>query len=308
MDKNSPQPRNGASFTAEQLASGLGWFSIGLGLSELAAPGMIRKLIGLGDNHAATLRSFGLREIGSGIAILAQPRSANRVWTRVAGDVLDMAAVGAAMAEPNAKRLRLCAALTALAGVTALDIYCATELTRLEEEAGGDPARPICIRRSILVNRAPEDVYQYWRDLKNVPRFMRHVESVQETGEGKTHWRSRETNGGAYEWDAEITDERPNRLLSWSSSPSCEVPYHGSVRFSDGLGGRGTLVEVEMRCSEPSHSFRDKLAKVFGMNPGSDIEEELRTLKQIMETGEIPQSDASIHTGMHPAQPPAHPA
>jgi uncharacterized membrane protein len=80
------------------------------------------------------------------------------------------------------------------------------------------------------------------------------------------------------------------------------------VHFEAAPGGRGTLVKVELRYSPPGGVIGASLAKLFRSEPGHQIEEDLRALKQVMETGEVAKSDASIHAGMHPGRPPAQAA
>ncbi len=105
-----------------RLARGLGWFSFGLGLAEVLMPDAIADLSGV--------RMPGLREIACGVGILASDRPAGWLWGRVAGDALDLAAAGAAWAEADGERReRACVTAVALAGVAALDLICAGQLS-----------------------------------------------------------------------------------------------------------------------------------------------------------------------------------
>ena len=111
------------------VARGLGWFSIGLGAMEIFAPRWLSRTIGVEDNPAL-LRMFGAREIASGIAIMAQENPGPAMWSRVGGDILDLATAGANLAEAGTgRRVRVLATMAALAGVTALDALCASQLT-----------------------------------------------------------------------------------------------------------------------------------------------------------------------------------
>jgi hypothetical protein len=105
---------------AERLATFLGWFSVGLGLAELAAPRTVAQWIGVRDDdrNCGILRAMGLREIASGIGILTQPQSAGWVWSRVGGDVMDLSLLGAALTSDRSQRGRVTAATAAVAGVT----------------------------------------------------------------------------------------------------------------------------------------------------------------------------------------------
>ena len=110
------------------LARALGWFSIGLGILELVAPRRITEFLGVDDRHATLVRYFGMREIGSGVAILAQRDPVAGVWSRVAGDMVDLAALGGALRDEDAHPGRVLGAMAVVAGVTALDAKCAQQL------------------------------------------------------------------------------------------------------------------------------------------------------------------------------------
>ena len=131
--------------TAEKLATGLGWFSIALGLAEVLAPRQLGELIGVGDDHDALMPGLGLREIASGVGILMQPRPAGWVWSRVAGDAMDLALLGAALMSPDTQKSRVLAATAAVVGVTALDVVCAQMLSDDLKERAGNPNAPTTI-------------------------------------------------------------------------------------------------------------------------------------------------------------------
>ncbi len=110
------------------LARGLGWFSIGLGLAEVLAPRAMANLTGF--RHPRLLQSFGLREIACGIGILSGSRPTAWMWGRVAGDAMDLAALGDALAEGDGDdRRRALIAAAAVAGVTAMDVMCGAQLS-----------------------------------------------------------------------------------------------------------------------------------------------------------------------------------
>lgn len=110
-----------------QVARGLGWFSIGLGAAEIVAGRGIGRALGMEDK-GWLFRLFGVREAASGIAILGMENPRAGVWARVAGDALDLAALGSGFSEENPKRESLALAFTAVAGITALDYWCARRL------------------------------------------------------------------------------------------------------------------------------------------------------------------------------------
>jgi uncharacterized membrane protein len=290
---------------AERLATFLGWFSVGLGLAEALAPRSVARLIGVHEEDNETLlRALGARELASGIAILTMERPTTAVMSRVAGDMMDLALLGTAMTASGTDKGRLCGAMAAVAGVAALDVMCSQQLVgapRLHSRVLDESGR-LHIRKSISINRAPEDVYSYWRDFSNLPRFMYHLESVQVQNDRRSHWVAKAPAGRKVEWDAEITEDSPNRI-AWRSLPGASVENSGSVSFERGPAGRGTVVRIEVEYQPPAGVAGILVAKMFGQEPEQQIAEDLRRFKQVMETGEVVQSDANLTTRPSPARP-----
>jgi len=160
------------------------------------------------------------------------------------------------------------------------------------------------VKKAITVNRPPEDLYQYWHDFENLPHFMDHLESVQVTGAGRSHWKAKGPAGTTVEWDAEVVDDRPNELIAWRSLDGAAVDNAGSVRFKPAPGGRGTEVHVELRYDPPGGALGATVAKLFGEDPTQQAPDDLRHFKQVIETGERAISDATAKGGGS-AQPPA---
>jgi uncharacterized membrane protein len=290
-----------------QLARGLGWFSIGLGLAEVLSPRGVAKVAGMRGRNTGLIRLFGLREIASGVWILSSGgKSAAAVWSRVAGDALDLACLGASFFSPGTHAGRLAFATTNVLGVTALDVLAAQQLS----ETGGEGAEERGakrVTRSLVINSTPEELYQRWHDFENLPSFMKHLESVKVTGEGRSHWVAKAPAGTTVEWDAEITEDRPNELIAWRSLEGSEVYNAGSVRFEQATGKRGAIVTVDLDYTPPGGLMGAAVAKLFGEEPGGQLNDDLRRFKQIVELGEVVVSDATVPgTGMseqRPAQP-----
>jgi len=150
------------------------------------------------------------------------------------------------------------------------------------------------VTRSVTINRSREEVYRFWRALENLPRFMYHLESVEITGTTRSHWIAKAPAGRTVEWDADIINDLPNELLSWSSVPESDVPNSGTVRFTDAPGDRGTEVHVELNYDPPAGEAGAIVAKLFGEEPGQQVRDDLRRFKQVMETGEVVRSDGSL--------------
>jgi uncharacterized membrane protein len=288
------------STNAKRLARGLGWFSVGLGLTELLAPKFIARISGVSEERTGLIRLYGARELASGIAIFSQKNPAAAVWSRVAGDALDLASLTAACSAPDAKRGRITFAAANVAAVTALDVMCARQLST--GNAG------IHAKASCIVNRAPDEVYRFWREFRNLPRFMEHLESVEEFTEGRSHWVAKGPAGMTVEWDAMIVADEPGRVITWRSLENSDVDNAGAVRFEPAAGERGTLGKVNIQYNPPGGAVGATVAKLFGEEPEQQLDDDLRRFKQVMEVGEVVISDATIFGTGYFEQRPAQPA
>lgn len=281
----------------QKLANGLGWFSIGLGLAELLAPEKVGRAIGV-NNHQNLFRAMGVREIASGVAILAQDQPVESLWSRVAGDAIDLSLLGSALASDRANRQRLMGAIAAVAGVTVLDVLCSTRLSASREQRGvrangsatAQPKRRQ-LRKTITINRPLEEIYAFWREFENLPRFMNHLKAVTKIDEKRSHWVAKGPLGSEVEWDAEIIEEKPNELIAWRSLPGATVSNAGVVRFEPATGGRGTVIRVNLRYHPPGGALGATVAKLFGEAPEKQIPVDLLRIKQLLETGEIARTE-----------------
>jgi uncharacterized membrane protein len=149
----------------------------------------------------------------------------------------------------------------------------------------------IKVEKSVTVNRPPEEVYRFWRDFQNLPRFMNHLESVSDLGGGRSHWVAKAPAGKTVEWDAEVYNEKENELIAWRSLEGADVDNAGSVRFEPAPEGRGTVVRVTLKYDPPAGKLGSLIAKLWGEEPSQQIEEDLRRFKQVMEAGEIPTTE-----------------
>lgn len=123
---------------AEQVARGLGWFSVGLGTLEVVAPGTLIRFLGVQEERSSLVRAYGLRELVAGAGLLTQPAAATTwLWARVAGDVLDIATLGSATTGDPTARKRTGNMLAMLTAITVVDVLCARALTL---ERAGPPS------------------------------------------------------------------------------------------------------------------------------------------------------------------------
>ena len=148
-------------------------------------------------------------------------------------------------------------------------------------------ARDVHIEHAITINKPVSEIYSFWRDLKNLPRFMTHLESVTTLTSGITRWVAKGPADKRVEWDAEIYNEKENELISWRSLSGSEFVNAGTVRFEPAQGGRGTIVRLTMNYNVPGGRVTAALARLFGQAPEQLAAEDLRRLKQVLETGEI---------------------
>ncbi len=290
----------------EALARGLGWFSLALGAAELLAPERVAAVIGVRPQRRTLnlLRAYGAREIAAGLAIFAAPRAAAPLWSRVAGDAVDTATLLGWSADADSDRQRLGVATAAVAGVGVLDLVCARQL---QDQAAGAPpvSRRVHVERVTTLNRSVEDVYRYWADFRNFPRFMRHVESVELLGGNRSHWRVSAPAGMTVQWDAEIVEQRDSELIAWRTLPNADVEHSGTVRFTPAPGARGTEVRVALDFAPPAGRLGRSIAWLFRKDPDQQLHEDLRRFKQLVESGEIPLSEGFML--WRPGQPVANP-
>lgn len=290
----------------ERVARGLGWFSVGLGVAQLLAPRAVSRLAFGGDGRRtrAGMATVGLREIVAGVGLLTnQRRPAPWLWARVAGDVMDLALLASALPSRRGRSAHVLGAMGAVLGVTVLDALTSIQMTR-QARAWPAAGRGMKVACGVTIYRPIEEVYRFWRDFQNLPRFMAHLVTVQVQDSLISRWVARGPAGSAVEWAAEITEDRPHQVIAWRSLEDADVPNSGKVRFTPGPGGRGTEVHLEIEYRPPAAGRLGlNVAKMLGHDPARQVAEDLRRFKQVMETGEVIHSDASIHRDPHPARP-----
>ena len=285
------------------MARGLGWASIALGVMGTLAPRQTARMIGVRDRGMAVtaLRLVGLRELASGFGILTHTRPAGWVWARVVGDAMDLALLGAAFLSPRTDKSRLTAATTAVAGITALDVMDAAELSRGLGTSMQPRHHAVALRQVVTVHKPAEELYRFWRDFSNMPKFMRHVDGVEVRDDRRSHWRARGPGDAIVEWDSEVVTEQPSELISWRTLSGAPIEHEGTVRFQKAPGDRGTEVIIEMEYTPPGGVLGAVAAKLLGRAPDQELSEDLRRFKALMETGEIPVSEGVVRGA---AQPP----
>jgi uncharacterized membrane protein len=294
------------STDGRSLASFLGLFSLALGAVELLAPRRVSRAIGLDPSAGATavMRGMGVRELASGAGILAHPESKEWVGTRVAGDVMDLAALGFALVKSE-RPLRTLLASAVVLGIGALDVLATEQLAeaRKSPTRDGTDGTASRVMRTITIGCSRSEAYALWRNFTRFPEFMEGIESVEDLGNGRSRWRARGPVGTSTEWESAIVADEPDTLIAWESVGASAVYHSGTVRFADAPLGMGTVVTVEMRYAPPGGKIASGVLKMFRKEPGQQVGDDLRRLKQVLELGEVLKSDASSGTTPRPAQP-----
>jgi len=155
----------------------------------------------------------------------------------------------------------------------------------------------IRVDRSITIDRPREEVYRFWRNLENLPKFMRHVQHVEQLDRDHSRWTVCAPAGRRVSWDAEIVNETANEMVAWRSLPGADVDHAGSVWFMDAPAGQGTEVKVLLQYNPPAGMLGAAVASLWGEEPGQQIEEDLKRLKQYLETGEVASLQSQSRNG-----------
>jgi len=161
----------------------------------------------------------------------------------------------------------------------ALGVNTASSDTRVA--LGG--SRGVSVLERVTINRPIPELYRFWRNLENLPRFMRHLESVEKMTETISRWRVKGPAGLVVEWEAEIYNEVPDKLIAWRSLEGADVVSAGSVNFDDAGPGRGTHVTAHLQYSPPGGKLGAKVARLFGSDAETEIREDLGRFKRLVE-------------------------
>jgi uncharacterized membrane protein len=163
-----------------------------------------------------------------------------------------------------------------------------------KEALGGSAG--VHVMESVTVDAPVDEVYRFWRNLQNLPRFMRHLARVDELSHKQSHWVAATPAGMNVEWNAEIINDVPNRLIAWKTLPTSEVVSAGSVNFAPAFNG-GTEIHVHLQYDPPAGHVGDWIAKVFGSAPSQMIREDLDQLRDLFSSG---RSSLSPHSFQEP--------
>lgn len=158
----------------------------------------------------------------------------------------------------------------------------------------------IRVDTEVRVNRPADEVYAFWRELSNLPRFMDHLQSVKVINDRLSHWTAKGPVGFNVEWDAEIVNDVPGKLIGWRSLEGSDVDNGGSVRFETQNNGLVTVVKISMQYNPPAGQLGEWVARILGDNPRKAISEDLQRFKELMETGNVMTKAKKSRTAISP--------
>jgi uncharacterized membrane protein len=157
----------------------------------------------------------------------------------------------------------------------------------LDTRAALGGSRGVIVESSVTLYRPVQEIYSYWRQLENLPRFMYHLDEVRDLGGRRSEWTAKGPLGSTVSWQAEIIQDVPPEMISWRTLPDSDVVSAGSVWFKSAGGDHGTEVRVKLQYDPPAGKVGATVAWLFGEDPQQEIDEDLRRFKQLLETGEI---------------------
>jgi len=150
-------------------------------------------------------------------------------------------------------------------------------------------SKPIFVEHSVVIERPPQQVYDFWRKLDNLPQIMSHLEEVTQLDAKRSRWVAKAPLGTHVEWEAEIVNDKPGERIGWHSLPGATVDNAGSVQFEGLPGGNSTRVHVALSYRPPAGPLGAAVAKLFGEEPSQQIAEDLQKFKQSFE-GSAPRA------------------
>jgi uncharacterized membrane protein len=220
---------------------------------------------------------------------------AERIGSAIAGGIL--AAAGLKRRSPAGVALALIGGDLLRRGITGHSFaYEALGIRTAEKGQGAETTSVpyelgVRVDKSVTIARPRQEIFNFWKDLNNLTRFMKNVESVTQLDGNRSHWVVKGPAGRKIEWDAVIHNELEGEMIAWRTVEGAVVQHAGSVWFKDAPAGRGTEVKVELQYNPPAGMLGAAVASLWGKEPGQQIQEDLHRLKQILEAGEVPTTE-----------------
>ena len=155
--------------------------------------------------------------------------------------------------------------------------------------------RGVHVEVSYSIQKPRHELYAFFRDFNNLPKFMKHLQGVTVQDVKRSHWVAEGPAGTTVSWDADIINDVPGEVIAWHSVAGGDVDSAGSVRFRDGPPDRGTEVKVSLNYVPPGGHLGAAVAKLLGKSGEAEVREDLRRFKQLMEAGEVTTIDGQSH-------------
>lgn len=264
-----------------RLTEGLGYFSLALGSSQILSPGRVNRLIGVRDDARARRlqRLVGLQELGAAAGILLLRRPAPWLWIRTAGDVLHLGMLGRALVAKRESSPRLGAAIVSVTGCLVADAFTAACSAQRQDKE----ERTMEGHASITIRAGAEELVERWRSFEQDPQ------------------------NGCRLGPIEVVDEQPLRV-EWRTTREAREQLSGVARFGLAPADRGTEIHVRFEFHVPGGPVGDAVKKLTGDEPAQLVRDDLRRLKQLVETGEIARSEGAPSGSSAADQPKQRPA
>lgn len=163
-----------------------------------------------------------------------------------------------------------------------------------------DHTEPIHLSEALTIDRHRDELYGFWRDADNLPKFMRFLEAVRKVDDRHIEWLARIPGDlGTLRWETEIVEDQPGETISWRTLPGSDLEETGSIRFEEALGGRGTVVRMEVDYRPPGDGVGRLAAKLLNPAFSELLREDMRRFKSLMETGEVPTIEGQPRGNIH---------
>ncbi len=172
------------------------------------------------------------------------------------------------------------------------NVYQLLEKDGRHSTGGVADQKGIHLTETVEINRPRTMLYSFWRDLQHMPRILSHVQSVQELGGKRSHWKVKGPFNKVYEWDAEIISDTPAEVIAWQSVGHPEVDSAGSVRFEDSPLG-ATRITVQLKFNPPGGQIGEAVAEWLGQSPAGQLRADLLSFKAYAEN-ELPEALAAV--------------
>ncbi|HEX7705969.1 MAG TPA: SRPBCC family protein [Thermoanaerobaculia bacterium] len=169
-------------------------------------------------------------------------------------------------------------------------VYGSLGISTADEEHGQVSVpygKGVRVETAVTIDATPQQLYTFWRNFENLPRFMHNLERVEVHDATRSKWVAKGPAGTSVEWEAEIINEIPNELIGWRSIDGSTVDNAGSVHFTPAPSGRGTELKIILRYDPPGGVAGAALSRILGEDPEKNVTEDLHRLKALIESREV---------------------